>query len=651
MLCLLVAVILRDVWYLHLVTRPDELLSVPMCDSTVYLQIARELATGGSAAHAPFYWSPLYSLIVALWAGAASAKIVVLQMFAGFLTVGLVFLAGQRLGSRRAGFFGALCLALYSPFLMEQSKLLPVTFAILFALLGIGLAIHITAVRIPQTALRNSQRTARSPNRKILGQPPVSEAETGTVPDFPQSAVRSSQSAVLLWLVSGISLGLSGLLMPQLLLAPVLLCIALLFMRISRKWPAILLVIAGTAIPIVPIAIRNAVAGHDFVPISSSGGFNFYLGWNSGATGLIGRPKEMFEFQLDGRTLTNVKDQQEFQQRYAENQVGHRLRPSQASSFWFRRSLDFIRRRPVSAIKLLVRKLGLSLSSYEFANSYYPELERRLALPLRLAFLPWALLLGLAVAGIVLNWRRDLALLPVLVLPVTVLISLLLFFVNARYRLPAAPSLAIFAGLGIDAAIRNRRRLVFLGITLLVTASSAFLLPATFAEAIRLDEAYGWRNLSINAQHLGRYDLALDLLDRSAAVIQKSPRDSRTSTQYDDLDQAYVVLGNTLLDNRNPTLARRAYDQALKLNPQLGPAYLMRGVLEFGAGELRAALQDAEQTLHFAPEVVNALVLKSRCLLLLRDRPAAESTARQAARLDPQGPLVQQLLKELNITP
>lgn len=504
-------------------------------------------------------------------------------MLAGFLTVGLVFLGGQRLGSPRAGFLGALCLALYSPFLMFQAKLLPVTFAVLFAVLGIGLAIHIS--------------------------------QSARVSDRSDPSDESGIPAVGLWLVSGICLGLSGLLMPQLLLAPVLLCAALLLMRISRRWPVILLVLAGTAIPTVPIAIRNAVAGHDFVPISSSGGFNFYLGWNPGATGLIGRPREMFEFQLDGRTLTSVKDQQEFEQCYAENQAGRSLKPSEVSSFWFRRSLDFVRRQPGSAIKLLARKLGLSLTSYEFANSYYPELERQFALPLRLAFLPWALLLGLAIAGMVLTWRNDLALLPVLVLPATVFISLVLFFVNARYRLPAAPSLAILAGLGIDVAIRNRRWPAFLGITLFVTASSAFLLPATFAKDIRSDEAFGWQNLNVNAQHLGRYDLALDLLDRSAAIIQKIPRDTRTSIQHDEVAQVYLGLGNALLDNKKTTLARRAYDQALNLNPQLGAAYLMRGVVEFGAGELPAALQDAEQTLNFAPEMVNALVLKSRCLL------------------------------------
>lgn len=134
-------------------------------------------------------------------------------------------------------------------------------------------------------------------------------------------------------------------------------------------------------------------------------------------------------------------------------------------------------------------------------------------------------------------------------------------------------------------------------------------------------------------------------------MIEASPRDARTATQYDDLAQAFLALGNSLLDGKNLTLARRAYEQALALNPQLGPAYLMRGVIEYGAGELPAALQDAERSLQLAPEMVNALVLKSRSLSLLRSPAAAESTARLAARLDPQGPMVQQLLKDLNLAP
>jgi 4-amino-4-deoxy-L-arabinose transferase-like glycosyltransferase len=472
--------LIRDIWYFGLVTRAGELLSVPMGDSTVYLQLARELASGGNAAHTPFYWSPLYTLIVSLWSGSTSGLLIALQMLAGLLTLWLVYLGGRRLGSSRAGFVGALCLALYSPFLMEQSKLLPVTFAVFFGALGTGLAIHASS---------------------------AAPAATGRA-RFP----------LLRWLVCGLSFGVSGLLMPQLLLAPVLLTLALPFMRVSRRPLAILLVLGGTVAAVLPVTIRNAIAGHDFVPVSSSAGFNTYLGWNPGATGLIGPTREMLEFSIEGRYHTNIKDQEEFQRRYAENQVGHVLRPSQISSFWLRRSLDCVVRTPGRALALLDRKFALSLTSHEFANSYCPELEHQLALPLRLAFLPWALLLGFGLAGLVLTRPRLRTLLPVYVLPAAVLVSLLLFFVNARYRLPAAPGLALLAGLGLDSAIRRRRWLMLVGITAVVALFSGLALPAAFAETIRFDDAYGWRSLNISAQRLGRPDLALDLLDRSVPV-------------------------------------------------------------------------------------------------------------------------------------
>jgi tetratricopeptide (TPR) repeat protein len=613
MLSLLAAVTLRDIWYLRLATRPGELLSVPMGDSNVYLQVARELATSGSAARSPFYWSPLYSLFLALWSGDASSAVIVLQMLTGLLTLWLVYLGGRRLGSTRAGFIAALVLALYSPFLMFQTKLLPVTFATLFAVLGIWLAIH---------ALQTQ------PARPVTLQ------------------------LALRWLLSGISFGLSSLLMPQLLLAPVLLCLALLLIRVSRKPLVMLLLLGGTAVPVLPVTIRNAIAGRDFVPVSSSAGFNLHLGWNPGATGLIGWPPEMFEFRKDGKTMTSVTEQQEFQRLYAEQQTGRGLSPSQVSAFWTRRALQFIFGRPAKSAALLLRKFWLTLTGFEFANSYYPELERRLAPPLRTAVLPWAVLLGLSLAGVILTWSRRRALLPVYVLPAAILLSLLVFFVNSRYRLPAIPMLCVLAGLGIDAALKRRRAwIVLLAVAVTVALLSGVALRAAFAETIRFDEGFGWRNLNVNAQRLGRPDLALDLLDRAAHLTQQSPRNARTAAQYDDLAQSLAGLGNTLVDCREPALARRAFDRAIELNPRYGPAWLMRGVVELDAGEPVAALRDAEQVLRLAPEFVNALVLKSRSLAQLGDRAAADSTARVAARLDPAEPMVQGLLRELNLTP
>ena len=535
-LCLLGAMLALDIGYFLLVSRPDSLLGVPMADSTVYLQLAEELRSGGAAAHSVFYWSPLYTVLLALLTRFGAAPVILLQLAAGLGTLGLVFVIASRQGSSRAGFFAALVLALYAPFLMQQTKLVPVTFAVLFSLIGIGLTLHAMA----NSGSRTSKSAASIPH------------SASRIPHF----------------VSGLCFGAAGLLMPQLLLAPVLVGFHLLFGRDRSRGNRILLLAAGVLVAVLPITIRNAVVGHDFVPVSSSAGYNLYLGFHPNGTGLIGRPREMTEFTVDGRNLLTVKEQEEFQRRFAEQELGHELKPSAVSGFWARRSLKFITQQPGRALRQLVNKLEFSLTSYEFANSYYPEIERALAWPLKVAFLPWALLFGLAIASIVLTWPRRSALWPLYVLPLAVLISLLLFFVNSRYRLPAVPPMAILAGLGIDAALKDRRRrLAGAGIALLAIVISGPVLRAAAAQHIRFDEAYGWRNFNINAQRLGHDELALNLLDRSTRLMAVSPRGPRTAAQYDDLAQAYLALGNRFLDRKNPVYARRAYDSALQMTP------------------------------------------------------------------------------------
>jgi len=46
-----------------------------------------------------------------------------------------------------------------------------------------------------------------------------------------------------------------------------------------------LLFAAGLVLPIIPVTLHNALVGHDFVPIASQGGVNFYIGNNPVADG------------------------------------------------------------------------------------------------------------------------------------------------------------------------------------------------------------------------------------------------------------------------------------------------------------------------------------------------------------------------------
>ncbi len=587
---------------------PASLLSVPMSDSEVYRTIAAQLASGGEAARTAFYWSPLYSLLLVPWADRSHASLVALQVAAGLLTLLLVFLAGRDARSARAGCLAAWIAALYAPFVLFQAKLLPATLATALAFLGTWLVL----------------RASRRP------------------------AARS-------WLAAGLGFGAAGLLMPQLLLAPALVLVVLAAAR-PRGWARGGAILAASVLAaILPVAVRNAVVARDFVPVSSSAGFNLYLGFNPNADGLIGRPLEMYDFRPGGRPLFAVEEQEAFQRLFAERAEGRALAPSEVSAFWARRAVRFVRDEPGDALRLLRDKAVLALASYEFSCSGHPEIEKALSWPLKIAFVPWAAVLALGAAGLVLTWPERRALWPLHVLPAAVLLYLLVFFVNSRFRLPAVPALAVLGGLAIDSLLgapreaRLRLLSLSLAVALPVALVSGIALPAFVSESIVLDEVYGYRNLNVSAQKLGRLAQAADLLDRAAGRLETRRRDARLGVNYEDVASAYLALGGLARGRGDAGVARRAYDGAIRLNPESVRAYLERGALALAAGRPEDALADGGSATRIAPRLADGHVLRARALLALDRRPEAESAAASAARLDPGSVSVSRLKADLGI--
>lgn len=584
------------IWLSATALAPGSILGQPMGDSQVYIRVGLELLSSGPAARAPFYWSPLYTLAVGAAQEPGILWLIRAQIAAGLGLVWLILLAGRRIGGNRAGLIAALLAALYAPLLMFETKLLPVVFATGFAFAGVIL-----------------------------------------IPTEPDSRGVSSQH-LWRWFGSGISIGLAGLLMPQLLLVPLVIGAMVL---VKRRYLAPLLLLCGVAAAVAPVSVRNWSVSRDFVPVSSSGGFNFYLGSNQDATGLIGRPTEMLETTLSGRRFGTVQEQEAFQRLYAEAGMGKRLRPSEVSGFWLRRGIGYILRNPGRAARLWLDKLLLSLTGYEFSNSYYPELEKRLAWPLRLAFLPFAVVLGLAGAGVIAARRSGFALWPLSGLVIAVLGSLLLFFVNARFRLPAFPGLCVLAGVGVDGFILGPARLRAKAtvVAALLALASGVVLPVVFRGRIRVDEACGWRNLSMNAQAAGDLGQASRFLERAAKLSGRS--------QDADIAEAYFLLGNRFLDRGDFGPAQSAYRQAQRFDRGLAQAWMMHGVAALLQGEFGPALADAEAAVRLDSLLAGAYVLKARALIGLGRRDEAAATAQTAARLDPESGIVVELLREL----
>src|SRR6185369_6448999 len=188
----------------------------------------------------------------------------------------------------------------------------------------------------------------------------------------------------------------------------------------------------GLAIVLLPVAIRNYAVGGGFYLTTSQFGPNFFIGNNANADGTymslrFGRGAPEYERQ-DATEL-------------AEHATGRTLTPSEVSSYWTDRALDFITAHPAQWVSLVGRKFLLLVNATEMLDTESQESYAEWSWPLRLGgwFGHFGVLVPLAVLGMFLAWpdRRRLAILYVMT--GTYMASVLMFYVFARYRLPLVP--------------------------------------------------------------------------------------------------------------------------------------------------------------------------------------------------------------------
>jgi hypothetical protein len=132
--------------------------------------------------------------------------------------------------------------------------------------------------------------------------------------------------------------------------------------------------------------------------------------------------------------------------------------------------------RPAETLRLVAARIVLTLDDHELGLDYDPTLDRNPARPtLRLGFgrergIPsFGMLLGLAVAGLVLRGFRGTGRWPVWGAILACAVIPLAFYVSSRYRLPLAALLCIPAGCGLvgllqsdDPQHRSRRSIAWL---------------------------------------------------------------------------------------------------------------------------------------------------------------------------------------------
>ena len=375
--------------------------------------------------------------------------------------------------------------------------------------------------------------------------------------------------------------------------------------------------IIGTLIAVVPVTIRNSVVGNDFVPISSNGGVNLFIGNNDRADGLVrGTMPGIGTLDTSFDHLTIVAN--------IERKTGRRMKHSEVSDYLASEALDWMKAHPGKTLGLMWRKTLLFWGPTEPADNKVVAGDRMHSAVLRRIPLNFSLMLALSLAGVILflrtcrvqeakggeaaarareRWETTVL---VLFLALVWYASHLPFAVTSRYRVPVIPFMILLGAFYAESMwnfVRGRdwKR------TAIWASVLAGALVLTSTDFVRNDEPSMARwhyqrgiafTRSGQLNHaVSEYRKALDINPNYTAVYN---------------DMAAALAGRGMIGESIPyfrkALERRPLDGSLHFN--LALALELEGALEEsrvhyeralrlrpGDGEARAALARVEQAL------------------------------------------------------
>lgn len=534
---LLAALILRLIFIFELQGTPfaENLFS----DSEIYNNWAKEIVQNGAwIGDEVFFMAPVYPYFLAfvylIFGLSAVFAVKIIQVLISTITVYFIYLIGRQFHSKAVGFTGAIIASIYSIFIFYSGLILSETLQAFFITL-LGYLI-----------IRNQNNT----NLKN-------------------------------WFWIGIVLGISAIIRGNIiifLLAAVIYLIVKSFKNEDKKIAfrkAIVFLVLGTALPILVTTVRNYAVSDDFVPITSNGGINFYLGNNEDSPGVFVTPDE-FDFHDD---LSGHK--------YAESQTGRALKPSEVSNYWYSKGFDFIFSHPGDALLLQINKLFLFFGEDENPQSSFMDIgwyEKKysdlLKLPLPdFLFVSLLFLIGITFAF---SKKREHALFYIFIL--TFIVATIIFFVNGRYRLAITPLMIVISSYGIKELFEvfKTQKLEFLKKPVLV--AGIFLIGYYFGitnPKFTDYDAY---------MHLG--DIAFDNENFAEAADNYN-----RSLFFRDYHVTYMKLGNAFARMKNFDNAFMSYQRAIQRKKDYVKAYFNMGTAYIQSEQMNKAVETLNKVL------------------------------------------------------
>ena len=558
------ALIIRGI---HLwMMRDSPYLLVLMGDARAYDEWAMRLASGDWIGHEVFYQAPLYPYFLGLIYAIAGRDLLVVrivQMVIGAASAALLADAAARIFSRRVGIIAGTLMAFYAPAIF----------------LGVVIQKSVLDIFIVCAVLSVAAHSYVDRERRAW------------------------------WLALGVLLALLSLSRENALL---LVAVAV-FIAGRRCGPIVLL---GAALVLTPVAIRNFAVGGGLYLTTSQFGPNFYIGNNAHADGTYqalreGRGDAAYERQ-DATDL-------------AEAARGRELTASEVSAYWRDRAVQFITAQPAAWLRLMARKTLLLVSATELPDTEAQEAHAESSLVLRL-LQPWAhfgVMMPLAVVGLAVAWPKRRRLAMIVALGAAYAISVLIFFVFARYRYPLIPFVLLFAACGIhgmrafvrDAPATRKTIVATVSITLILLAFRPVLAP----DAI----------IAISATNVGVALQAQGRLEEAASQYRHA------ITTRPDYAPAHNNLGVVLRERGRVDDAIAAYEQSLIYHPDDPGTHINLANALTRQGRHAEAVPHYRRAIDLEPTDLARRYDFGNVLLEMKDGVAAEREFRRLVELAP----------------
>jgi tetratricopeptide (TPR) repeat protein len=682
LLIVLLAALLLRVLYLNQVAALP-FFDQPFGDSAVHVLRAAEIRQGSFLPDRPlFYGSPLYPYFLAAVLSIPRGGyylVCFIQIFAGVLGIYLVSRAARRLSGRRAGAAAAIIGALYGPFAFLEADLLGAVWALLavsaalawaarwWSIVGVrrsvglphrekgsgragagavgmkylvlaGLAIGVAASERPNLILLAPVMSAwaawvawrwvrpepaslarpAQPDQHVTASGSVASRPDPTASDVPGTSGASSGFE------SGKSAGAAVAGGGEPIRAR----------RITPAFVSVSLLLSGVLIALAPVVLLSHAASGRWTFLNTSTGINLYIGNNPRAEGTFDEPwsREYPQFTAGNTNLETSSLSM------ATRLAGRDLTLEEASAFWTRKALEFVRGDPTAFVRVSLRKAALLWNAEEVSNHLTFAFLRKeapalLAMPIGFGTLAPLAIVGLVLGALVASRRAGASLLALIAAGAAA--SVLPFFVADRYRAPMVPPLLAAGGAGVAAlaGVLLRRGARFNRRIGAAAAAGLVLGALSHLPLIEPDMARGhallaqaWRAKGNLPAALREYELAVAASGEDGVLLN-------------NLAQVHRAMGMK-------TEAEEALRRAIRAEPRLSYphknlAWLLieRGSVDEALGELRVASGLDPRD----PEPPGAL---AELLAGRGDESEAAAAYTKARRLDPDDPRLARLAEK-----